>query len=361
MTSMNPEITRQSNLFRDFGEVQVPEMSPHYAYLATRVADDQELLSVDTVAGKGQPTPNLLFASVRFLLDQGASPELLATYPTKFGSDIQAGSFELFRDFVLLHRSEIEQLMKTRRVQSNVVRRFAVLLLGLAAVAERSRGQAFSNIEIGASAGLTLLWHKYKYQYKTEVPFGEPGSKVVITTEMRGKSRNIPSASQLKIAMNFGIELDLVDVDDEKSMNWLRALIFPEHSDNRQLFSDAVNVARKFPPKIIAGDALELLPEMLSELPGGQPTNIYHSHTLNQFSREAREQLDSLLCEASSNRLITRLVFEGTPNGYSDLRLITYENGVQSDPELLANCEAHGRWIDWQADRWGGRRRKLGW
>jgi hypothetical protein len=358
---MNPEISRQSNLFRDFGEVQVSEMSPHYAYLAIRVAEDQDLLSVASVAGRGQPTPNLLFASVRFLMDQGVGRELLATYPAKFGSEIQPRSFVLFREFVLSHRSEIEQLMATRRVQSNVVRRSAVLLLGLAAVAERLRRQPFSNIEIGASAGLTLLWHKYKYQYETEVPFGDPESKVVISTNLRGKSLNIPSAMQLKVAGNFGIELDMVDVDDEKSVDWLRALIFPEHSDNRQLFSDAIDVARKFPPKIVVGGALELLPKMLSELPDGQPTNIYHSHTLNQFSPEGRGQLDSQLREASSNRSITRLAFEGTPNGYSDLRLITYQDGVQSDSELLANCEAHGRWIDWQAERWGGRPKRPGW
>ena len=60
--------------------------------------------------------------------------------------------------------------------------------------------------------------------------------------------------------------------------------------------------------------------------------------------------LYELLREASLVRSITRLAFEGTPHGYSDLRLITYENGAQGESKLLANCEAHGRWIDWKAE-----------
>ncbi len=345
---MNPQLERQSRMFRDFGEVQVPVMSPHYAYLATRIADDSELLSIAEVAERGQPTPNLLFASVRFLLDKGADPDLLATYPTVFGTEIYPRSFELFRGFVLDNRAEIERLVSTRRLQSNVVRRCGVLLLGLVVITDRLGERPFTNIEIGASAGLTLLWYKYKYQFEAGNLFGDLDSNVLIVPELRGRPQNIPGKLELRVANNLGIELDPVDLDDEEAMNWLRALIFPEHTDNRQQFSAAVEIAQKSPPKIIAGNALELLPEMLSQLPDDQPANIYHSHTLNQFSSEARRQLDSLLREASSERPITRLAFESTPNGHSDLQLITYENGKQSYPELLANCEPHGRWIDWQ-------------
>ncbi len=73
---MNPEMERRSYMFRDLGEL--PVLSPHYAYLATRIADDSELLEIASIGGRGQPTPNLLFMSVRFLLEEGADPELLA-------------------------------------------------------------------------------------------------------------------------------------------------------------------------------------------------------------------------------------------------------------------------------------------
>ena len=46
---MNPELERQSYMFRDLGEVQVPVMSPHYAYLATRIAEDSELLEIASI------------------------------------------------------------------------------------------------------------------------------------------------------------------------------------------------------------------------------------------------------------------------------------------------------------------------
>lgn len=348
------QINIQAVRFREFGEIHIRDMSPHYAYLATRIADERELLAVASAAAEGQPTPNLLFAAVRFLLDRGASLDLLGTYPTEFGSEIPPRSFELFRKFVLANRIEIERLVSTRRVQSNVVRRCAVLLLGLMKVSELFARLSFTNIEIGASAGLTLLWDRFSYEYGSHSTVRNTKSSVVVETEIRGRVPLRAGQSLPEVTSNLGIELDPISDTDEFAMAWLRALIFPEHSDNRVLFDAAVEVARLHPPNVIAGDALNMLPALLSDLPGGHPVNIYHSHTLNQFPVESRDRLDEILREASRKRPVTRLAFEATPAGYSDLRLVSYENGNQVDAVVLANCEAHGRWIEWRVEPLGG-------
>ena len=346
---MNGQIGNKARIFRRFADAEASEMSPHYAYLAAQVSRDPELLSVASAAGQGQPLPNLLFAAVRLMLDRGENPELLATYPIDFSSGFRIGSYDIFRQFVLGNRPEIERLVSTRKVQSNVVRRSGVLLLGLMKVAELLRQIPFANVEIGASAGLTLQWDKYSYKYGDAFEIGATKSTVRIEPRMRG---TIPFVGNLKtpaVTENIGIELDPVQVADEEAMSWLRALIWPEHSDNRELFDQALAIARSDPPRILAGDALDLLPEILRELPGGRPANVYHSHTLNQFSPGSRSRLNEILAEASLERPVTRLGFESLGLGDSDLNVVSYVNGAQREPQLLAHCEPHGRWIEWLA------------
>ncbi|MDG0866228.1 DUF2332 domain-containing protein [Candidatus Lucifugimonas marina] len=344
---MGDLIDKFATRFREFGEIHIPEMSPFYAHLSLRIADDRELLEIALASGGGQPPPNLLFASIRFLLDRGANPDLLARYPVRFDTDIDPAVFDHFREFVFDHREQVEELLFTKPVQSNVVRRSAVLLTGLMRISSEVEHRPFVNIEIGASAGLTLLWEQYSYRYGDGPVVGNVKSDVEIETELRGSNPFDYSLDMPSVIDNLGIELDPISDADGSAMDWLRALIFPEHEDNRVLFDSTTKILKNSTPRLIHGDALVILPEMLADLPTDQPANIYHSHTLNQFSPEMRKRLDLLLRDASKGRLITRLGFEATPQGYSDLRLIKYENGVQNQDVVLANCEAHGRWIDW--------------
>jgi len=239
-------------------------------------------------------------------------------------------------------------LLSTKLVQSNVVRRSAVLLAGLMQLPDVFDNREFSNVEIGASAGLTLLWQKYSYKYGEGGILGNIYSDVLIETELRGNVPFDPSSPLPNVIENIGIELDPIDPGDESAMDWLRALIFPEHQDNRMLFDEALEVVNENPLQMHQGDALKLLPELIDSVVDDRPVNVYHSHSLNQFSQASRQEVDSILSEASLERDITRLAFEATPQGFSDLQLIRYENGERHDAKWLANCEAHGRWIDWQ-------------
>ncbi|MCH7970741.1 MAG: DUF2332 domain-containing protein, partial [Chloroflexi bacterium] len=329
---MNSQAENQGRIFRRFADVEAREMSPYYAYLAGQVSGDAEILSIASMAGKGQPSPNLLFAAARWLLDRGEHPELLAMYPIDFNSGHRTGSFSTFRQFVLGNRFEIERLVSTHRVQSNVVRRSAVLLLGLMKTAELLHRKPFTSIEIGASAGLTLQWRKYSYRFGDGPEIGDHGSIVHIESRTRGTVPFDGAPSLPDVVDNIGIEIDPVSVNDEEAMSWLRALIWPEHGDNRKLFDSALVIARSDPPKVIAGDALDVLPEILGHLPGGQPANIYHSHTLNQFSVESRDRLDEILARASTERPVTRLGFEGSRSGQSELKVVRYVGGEQRTP-----------------------------
>ena len=343
------EIKPLASRFERFSELEAREMSPFYAFLAGEIAKDEELLNIICVVAPGQPPANMIFAAVRRLLDGGAGSELLAAYPTDWNQSWPSHCFELFREFVVENCRDIQRLLNTKNVQSNIVRRTSVLRCGLSASSAEFGNDEFTNIEIGASAGLTLMWQKLRYRYihPTEtVGIGADDQSVAVETNIRGGSvRKLLDATP-KVVRDIGVEIAPVDIEDVDSVSWLRALIWPEHDDNRRLFDVVLELAREAPPEIKAGDAITVLPELIDSTSEGA-VNVYHSHTLNQFTQEAKVELDSILCGESVSKKINRLGFEGSGRGYSVLSLTTYRDGDLVKTKDLAHCEPHGRWIEW--------------
>jgi len=115
--------------------------SPAYESLAASVAGDDQVLGFLAALPSAKRQPNLLFAAARYLL--GAPPDIAA-----------------LRTLVRRGGAELAQLMLARRTQTNEPARCATLLPALA----RLPGP-LALIEVGASAGLTLLFDRYSYDY----------------------------------------------------------------------------------------------------------------------------------------------------------------------------------------------------
>ena len=62
--------------------------SPLYNRFCRRIADDPEVLAIAAHAMPGQPTPNMLFGAVHYLLLKDASHPLAAFYPDLAGSTV---------------------------------------------------------------------------------------------------------------------------------------------------------------------------------------------------------------------------------------------------------------------------------
>jgi hypothetical protein len=110
----------------------------------------------------------------------------------------------------------------------------------------------------------------------------------------------------------------------------------------------ALVVASREKRPIRCGDALELLPQALSEAPAHETACVYHSFVTYQFSQEKRAALDDLLVAASLRRPVSRLSFEGTLSGDAPLILYNYRAGMKTK-RVLAQCQPHGAWIEWLA------------
>ena len=106
-------------------------------------------------------------------------------------------------------------------------------------------------------------------------------------------------------------------------------------------------MAKGDPPLLFAGDALELLPEVLESIPSDSTLCLYHSNTLNQFPREARERFLELVEEHGSVRDLSLISVEGRAGGHlCAVELTQYQYGLKTIRRLADN-DSHGNWIRW--------------
>jgi hypothetical protein len=353
---MTATIDTLSPIFRRFGERECQHASPLYARLAVGIADDPALLQIATAA-QSRPVPNLFLAAVQYLLLKGAGRRLAAFYPGIAGSAAglsgaaaqeQGDSFPLFRAFCLEHAAQIRELLATRRVQTNEVRRCACLMPAFVHAARQAAGRPLTLVEIGASAGFNLLWDRYGYDYGAGQRCGDLGSPVQLACELRG-SRRPPLATRLpEVDFRVGLDLNPLDVGDADAMLWLRALVWPEQQDRAALLERAIEVARQRPPRLLAGDALDLLPGAMASAPAGAALCVFHTFTLNQFPRAARERFAALIAEHAAQRDMWVIAIEWR-EPYPSVVLTRFEAGARSELNL-AYCDAHGAWLEWIAE-----------
>src|SRR6476661_3256212 len=247
---------------------QFREDAPFYERLARGVAADPDLLALAALTRPDQDPPLLLLAAVHYLLLQDPREPLAAYYPSVAGAAALPGDpFPLFRAFCLRRRAAIAAILATRRVQTNEVQRCASLLPAFGVVAQAGGGRPLALVELGPSAGLNLFWDRYSYDYGPAGRAGDAASAVRLRCEPRGDQAPPLPRPLPRVASRVGVDLDPVDVRDPAAVLWLRALIWPGGEARAEQLERAVALAREDPPRLVAGDALALLPRMLDEAP----------------------------------------------------------------------------------------------
>jgi hypothetical protein len=201
-------------------------------------------------------------------------------------------------------------------------------------------------VELGASAGLNLLWDRYSYDYGTGRRYGTPRSPVLLACTLRGNAPPPFPDTLPPVATRIGIDLDPIDVRDPEAALWLRALVWPDAGGRAELLQQAMRVARQDPPPLRLGDALDLLPQVLTDIPEDQLLCVFHTHTLNQLSVEARGRLQTLLAEHAGRRDLYRLSIEWLGAEHPRLEVVGFAGGIRTD-RLLAHCGSHGEWLEW--------------
>ena len=345
-----------SEIFRYYAEVETPRLdSPVYTDYSFGVSKDRELLELCSQIERSQPAPNILYASVQDLLMQNpaASPEaetLSAFYPAVSGLPIpEASPWEAFRAFCQVHADQLGPSLRSGRTQTCVVNRCAVILPALAALprVEANHGRV-ALLEIGPSAGLNLRLDRYRYEYGNGVVWGEASARPKLLCETRG-DQSPPMPDRLEVVARRGLDLNRIDLENPAEIRWLRALVWPEHSERARVMDEALATAKTVPIEIEEGDATREIAAHIEHLPSDAARVLFATAVFYQISREGRHQILDGIASASHDQPVDLILMESSGEGDSRIEWFSFEAGERTGRSVLARSDSHGRWIEWGA------------
>ena len=127
--------------------------------------------------------PLRVLGAVHALVLAGEAPGLGHFYPSVGGSPQWPDVWEAFRSVVATRVDDLRPMLDVVP-QTNEVQRSAALLAGFLSIAQRAQ-LPLRLRELGSSAGLNLLWDRYRYELGPH-GWGDPAAKVVIRLEWDG-------------------------------------------------------------------------------------------------------------------------------------------------------------------------------
>jgi hypothetical protein len=332
--------------FRHFAANEFAGYAPLYENLSRGIAEDPAILRLSGAAAIGQFPPNLLFAAVHYLLLSGLDAPIARYFATIDAEPLAPddGAYPSFRAFCLENATQISDLMATRLVQTNEVGRSACLLPAFAHVAQLGGGAPLALIDVGAAAGLNLLFDRYHFDYGA-LTWGAASSPVRLYSELRSEVKPPLQPGQPVVGYRVGVDLNPIDVTDADEVRWLRALVWPDQPQRAKALAAAAELARRDSPRIERGDAGVLLPALIDEAPSEMTLCVYHSFALQQFPPASRIAFDAALARAAETRPVYLLGMGGSTL-LAYVRLSSWENGTPETVQL-AECAAHGQWLRW--------------
>ena len=302
--------------YRRFAAEEARGKSALYEEFARGIADDTKLLQFLLSLPAEKRQPNLVLASVRFSL---GTPD----------------DYARFRELVLGNSDELREVILSHRTQTNEPGRCAELLPALAMLP-----QPLALLEPGCSAGLCLLLDRYAYDYGGRVlGQGQP----VLPCQPDGP---VPIPMEVPtVVWRAGIDVEPVDVMDPHEVAWLEALVWPGQAERLERLRTALAAARQNPPRLVRGDAVQLLDHIASESPREATLVIFHSALLPYLSDDERlffvervQDLNAVWVANEASGILPRAA--GAPEAPGAFSVSV--NGSE-----VALADPHGGWLRW--------------
>ena len=308
--------------YREFARLEAHGRSPAYETLAESVAGDPAILRFLSELPPEKRQPNLLFAAARYLL--GAPADI-----TRLRAMVSQASIEL------------SEQMLARRTQTNEPARCTALMPALAQLP-----QPLALLEVGASAGLTLLVDRDSYDYGGHQIAGSDPRAPTLRCAPQGP---VPLPAQLpQVIWRAGLDINPLDVNNDDDVRWLGCLLWPGEGDREQRLAAAVATVRRDPPPVHRGDLLDDLPALAAQAPAEATLVVYHTSVLAYVTMDKRRQFAAAVAGLGAVWLSN----EG-PGVVPDLPLPPYGGSpsvlARDGRTLLAFADPHGTRLHWRA------------
>jgi hypothetical protein len=232
--------------------------------------------------------------------------------------------------------------------QTNEIARSAMLLPGFLEIAHVT-GLPLDLAEIGSSAGLNLLFDRFRYDY-AGAAWGKPDSPVQLAPAVEGMAP--PLGGDLRIAGRAGCDIAPVDVSNPADRLRLRSYIWADQAARLARLDAAIGLAATdfAPPETV--DAAEFVARRLAARHSGTAFVLFHSIMWQYMPAATREAIAGAMrsagAEATADAPVAWLTME--PEDVRDpratLALTIWPGGER---RRLALCDYHGRTIAWGA------------
>jgi hypothetical protein len=213
-------------------------------------------------------------------------------------------------------------------------------------VARATGAEAFDLIELGSSAGLNLVWDRYRYRYASG-DWGPVDAALELSGEERGSVPRRLLDLRPGVRRRIGIDREPIDVTSEEDALLLKAFVWADQHTRLDRLDRAIGALRRDPPELVRGDFVELLPDVLGNADGDGLTLVFQTASLGYGPPDARKRVSATLAEAGRDRRLA-YVSSGRPLDRSDhyygLWVKVWPGGER---RVVANAGFHGQWLEW--------------
>ena len=236
------------------------------------------------------------------------------------------------------HAAFLREFVRTQRVQTNEVQRSWVLLPCFLRGAELLGADELDVVELGPSAGLNLVWDRYRYAYEA----GEWGPADA-PLRLAGHERTPVRAGVLehvpRVRRRVGIDVAPLDVTTDEGARILESFVWAGQEERFDRLRRAIEVVRADPPQLVRGDIGEKLPGVLED----RPTIVFQTAVFGYLDDATVHSVRATLSQPGRP-----LAFVSAGGGRSDepawgMRIFRPDR----EREFVGHADFHGAWLDY--------------
>lgn len=245
-------------------------------------------------------------------------------------------SWDEVREALKRQADWLARFVAEQPVQTNEVQRCWALLPAFLSLGD---GRPLELVELGASAGLNLVWDRYRYVYGAGT-WG--GGTLTLAGEERAPVPAVLLEARPVVARRCGIDLRPLDPADEDDVRLLECFVWPDQAERMARLRTALAIARFDPPEILAGDYVDLLPTLLAGRDPDARTVVFQTVSTVYLDAERYAELRRIVDAADVAWISTRRFSEeetGLEGGFE----------LETGTRLVARMGYHGQWLEWRA------------